>query len=145
MGKPDKIAINHDDYQAKHVGRTLDGLQFFLTTPFEAANASHKGCEYVALFLFDSEGNLKKYEIDRLGPRESLEEKHEIYNSRLAQLGKIHFGRIEIKPFSVRKDGLEFGLILRESEDEQGSFVAEMLPGNYMAFFEPWDSGEYDT
>ena len=24
-------------------------------------------------------------------------------------------------------------------------WAVEMMPGNYMAFFEPWDSGEYDT
>jgi hypothetical protein len=36
-------------------------------------------------------------------------------------------------------------LIVREPEDEDDVFAVELLPGNYMAFFEPWDSGEYDT
>ena len=32
-GRPELIAINHDDYHAEHVGRTADGRQFFLTRP----------------------------------------------------------------------------------------------------------------
>ena len=39
----------------------------------------------------------------------------------------------------------DIGLIVREPEDENDSWAVELLPGNYMAFFEPWDSGEYDT
>lgn len=31
-GKPVLIAIDHDDYHAKHIGITQDGLQFFLTS-----------------------------------------------------------------------------------------------------------------
>jgi len=33
----------------------------------------------------------------------------------------------------------------REPERENDPWVVEMEPGNYMVFFEPWDSGEYDT
>ena len=32
---PERIPIAHDDYHAKHVGRTPDGRQFFLTTPLD--------------------------------------------------------------------------------------------------------------
>ena len=52
-GKPELIAINHDDYHAEHIGKLPDGRQFFLTTPFEPAHSIEEpGCEYVALFLF---------------------------------------------------------------------------------------------
>ena len=54
--KPESIAIDHDDYHAQHIGTTQDGNQFFQTTPFEAASDTSKGCEYIALFIFDSEG-----------------------------------------------------------------------------------------
>ena len=30
-------------------------------------------------------------------------------------------------------------------EDADDPWAVEVQPGNYMAFFEPWDSGEYDT
>ena len=55
------------------------------------------------------------------------------------------YQRIEVKPFSVSHNGTEIGLIPREPEDEEDIWAVELLPGNYMAFFEPWDSGEYDT
>ena len=51
-GPPNIIAINNDDYHAEYVGRTSDGRQFFLTTPFESAIANRKGSEFVALYLF---------------------------------------------------------------------------------------------
>ena len=47
---PKLIAIDHDDYHAEHVGRTEDGRQFFLTTPFEPATNGRDDCEYVASF-----------------------------------------------------------------------------------------------
>jgi len=43
------------------------------------------------------------------------------------------------------QNGTKFGLVLREPEEEADPWAVEMQPGNYMAFFEPWDSGEYDT
>jgi len=146
-GKPKKIAIDHDDYHAEHVGRTSDGLQFFLTTPFEPAFPNTEGCEYIALFKFDLEGNLVDSKIDTLGPRGSFDgdARKEKYLSRLNELGKVEFQRIEVKPFSINHNGIEMGLIAREPEEEDDVWAVELLPGNYMAFFEPWDSGEYDT
>lgn len=141
-GKPELIAIDHDDYHAQHVGVTADGLQFFLTTPFEPG-----GCEYIALFKFDKKGNLVDSDIEALGLRSSFsEEEAKIkYTLKLSKLGKINYQRIEVKPFSVKFNGIDIGLIAREPEDEDDVWVVELLPGNYMAFFEPWDSGEYDT
>lgn len=144
---PDLIAIDHDDYHAEHVGHTGDGRQFFLTNPFEPPLGNDKGGEYVALFLFDREGNLLAAEIDDFGPRATVDEdaRRGVYERRLAGLGQVTFDRIEVKPFAVEKFGRQFGLIPREPEDADDPWAVEMLPGNYMAFFEPWDSGEYDT
>jgi hypothetical protein len=66
-------------------------------------------------------------------------------DKRLKDLGEISYGRIEIAPFSVHRFGIEFGLIVRAPEDDEDLLTVTMEPGNYMAFFEPWDSGEYDT
>jgi hypothetical protein len=57
----------------------------------------------------------------------------------------VRFSRIEVAPFVVHRFGTEFGLVAREPDDEEDAWAVEMQPGNYMAFFEPWDSGEYDT
>jgi len=145
--RPELVAINHDDYHAKHVGRTSDGRQFFLTTPFEPASPGRKGSEYVALFVFDEDGNLIDAKIDDFGPRDTLDDakRRRCYDQRLSDLGEVFFDRIEVKPFGVERFGTTFGLIIREPEDDDDIWAVEMQPGNYMAFFEPWDSGEYDT
>lgn len=146
-GRPERIAINHDDYHAKHIGRTSDGRQFFLTIPFEPAIGDSKGAEYVALFLFDNDGNFVDAKIKDFGPRQSVDSEkiRDCYEGRLRELGKVEFGRIEIKPFSIERFGTTFGLVPRAPEDDEDDWAVELLPGNYMAFFEPWDSGEYDT
>lgn len=146
-GKPERITIEHDDYHAEHVGRTADGRQFFLTTPFEPATGDSQGAEYVALFLFDREGNLLDAKIDDFGPRVSLDDarRQQCYEARLKELGQVTFERIEVKTFAVERFGTTFGLVPREPEDEGDVWAVEMQPGNYMAFFEPWDRGEYDT
>jgi hypothetical protein len=144
---PELIAINHDDYHAEHVGRTRDGRQFFLTTPFEPALGEESGGEYVALFVFDDGGNLIEAKIDDFGPRKTVDEekRRRVYEGRLSELGDVVFDRIEVKPFAVERLGRRFGLIPREPEEDDDPWAVEMMPGNYMAFFEPWDSGDYDT
>jgi hypothetical protein len=144
---PDVIAIDHDDHHARHVGHTRDGRQFFLTTPFDPPHGRDAGSEYLALFLFDGEGNLTDALIDDLGPRTAVDEptRRRLHEQRLVELGDVVFDRIEVKPFAVERFGRQFGLIAREPEEEDEPWAVEMVPGNYMAFFEPWDSGEYDT
>ena len=143
MGRPPKlIAIDHDDYHAKHVGQTADGRQFFLTTPFEPSVS-----EFVALYVFDRNGALLEAKIDDLGPRDRLDEARlrDVYERRLKELGPVTFGRISIAPFSIERFGTTFGLIARPPEEDDDEWTVEIEPGNYMAFVEPWDSGEYDT
>ena len=144
---PELIAINHDDYHAEHVGRTSDGRQFFLTNPFEPKIGDQKGSEYVALFLFDCDGNLVDAKIEEFGPRGSFDDdkRRQCYERLLSELGDVTFERIEVKPFAIERFGTTFGLVPRKPEDEDDVWAVEMQPGNYMCFFEPWDSGEYDT
>jgi hypothetical protein len=151
-GLPDLVAINHDDYHAKHIGRTADGRQFFLTTPFEPATRADQsdGREFVALYLFDAAGKLLEAKIDAFGPRANLDEavRRRVYQQRLDELGDVNFGRIEVAPFAVERFGTTFGLIPSEPEPDEEKdmpLYVEVQPGNYMAFSEPWDSGDYDT
>ncbi len=146
--KPPKlIAINHDDYHAEYVGRTKDGKQFFLTTPFEPFMNGQEGREFLALYLFDTHGEFLEAKIDDLGPRATLDHDKRVFlrDQRLGELGGLSFERIEIAPFSIDRFGSTFGLILREPEDDVDTWAVELQPGNFMAFFPPWDSGEYDT
>jgi hypothetical protein len=144
---PALIAINHDDYYAEHVGRTADGRQFFLTTPFEPAIGGRAGSEFVARYLFDPAGRLLEARIDDFGPRATLDDelRRKLYEQRLEELGAVTFGRIEVAPFAVRRFDTTFGLVLRQPEGEDDVWAVEAQPGGYMTFFKPWDSGDYDT
>jgi hypothetical protein len=97
--------------------------------------------------VFDGGGNLLDAKIDDFGPRASVDEnaRRGRYEQRLAELGKVTFDRIEVKPFAIERFTRQFGLIPREPEEDDEPWAVEMMPGNYMAFFEPWDSGDYDT
>jgi hypothetical protein len=145
-GPPKIIAIDHDDYHAAHVGRTADGRQFFLTTPFKPAIGGRSGSEFVALYLFDAAGALLRARIDDFGPRATMdrEKRRQLCEQRLQELGDLKFERIEVAPFLVERFGTTFGLVPRPPEEDGGWWI-EAQPGNYMAFHEPWDSGEYDT
>jgi hypothetical protein len=146
-GSPDLIAIDHDDFYAAHIGYTPEGHQFFLTTPFIAPDAGHEGSEFVALYLFTAAGDLMEARIDDFGPRSRMdkEARKQCCEQHLRDLGQVAYGRIQVKPFVVERFGAAFGLVVREPEDEDDVWAVELEPGNYMAFFEPWDSGLYDT
>jgi len=143
-GPPGLIAIDHDDYHAEHVGHLADGRQFFLTTPFVAGDP---GAEFVALYVFDAAGALVEAKIDTFGPRETMDDaaRKALYESRLRELGSVTFDRIEVAPFSLERFGVEFGLVPRPPDSEDDDWWVILEPGDYMAFFPPWDSGEYDT
>lgn len=146
-GAPELIAINHDDYHAQHVGTTSNGSQFFLTTPFEPAIGANPGSEFISLYVFDRAGQLIESKIENLGPRATMshQKREALRDQWLRDLGGITLGRIEVRPFVIEKFGSTFGLVPREPEEPGDPWAVEVQPGNYMAFFEPWDSGEYDT
>ena len=144
MSKPTTIAIDHDDYQAKHVCRLPDGRQFFLTTPFTFGVPGISGRNFIALFLFDKRGLFLEARIDEVNAED--DPKHQAtFDQRLLELGSVEYGRIEVQPFQVQRFGETFGLVPRPPEDGGDDWWVELLPGNYMAFSEPWDSGRYDT
>ncbi len=144
---PELIAIDHDDYHAKHCGLTSDGRQVFMTTPFDPAIGGKEGGEFVALYFFDGNGVLLEARIESFGPRASCDfaARDKLYETWLNQLGDVTFQRIKIAPFAIERFGVTFGFVLRIPEDEDDVWAVELQPGNYMAFFEPWDSGDYDT
>jgi hypothetical protein len=104
---PKHIAIDHDDYHAEFVGKTADGKQFFLTTPFIPASPTNPGNEFVALYLFDKRGNLIEALIDEFGRRNNMntDARDALCQKRLDDLGVIEFGRIEIAPFRFAISG----------------------------------------
>jgi len=147
MGPPALIAVNHDDYHAKHIGRTADGRQFFLMFTFQGPSPDREGNEFVALYMFDQKGKFLEAKIDEFGPRDKCDHEkcREVYAQRLRELGSVTFTRIEIEPFQIERFGTTFGLIAEAPDADVDRWIATTQPDNCMAFFEPWDSGEYDT
>ena len=142
---PKLVRINLDDYHANYVGKTKAGDQFFLTFPFSP------GGSFIALYLFDAFGALKDARIHRAKPTES--EDQAFVKSLLDDLGEHRVGNIRVAPFAVEAFGIQFGLIFDpgddlddedEEEEDEVSVWVTVEPGNYMAFYPPWD-GEYDT
>ena len=158
--KPEKFKIAHDDCHAKYIGLTAEGRQFFLSNLFEPAYEENPGKEFVALFLFDSDGSLVEDRIDDFGtraemglspvlPGNKIESNviEDTLQKRLAEMGDVQFCDIEIKPFEIERFGQAFGFIPQAPEDpndEDDHWCIELHPGNFMAFYPPWD-GDYDT
>ena len=144
---PKLVALDHDDYSARDVGLTEDGRQFFLTTPFVPAINGNPGREFLALYLFDKDGGLLEARIEDLGTRATLDENQgrATRDRMLASLGQVKFRRIKVAPFRVKRFGVEFGFIPKPPEESGEDWSVIVEPGNYMALFPPWNSGEYDT
>ncbi len=146
---PKLVTVNHDDYHAEYVGRTSDGTQFFLTTPFVPATqvGTGTGREFLALYTFDKAGALLSATIDDFGPRSTLDHSARVArrDELIASLGKVAFRRIKIAPFRVEKFGVTFGFIPEASDKPNGDWSVIVEPGNYMCFWPPWTTGDYDT
>lgn len=144
---PKLIRINHDEYSARYIGQIADGRQFFLTNPFIPADRNYEGgCEFIALYIFDSDGELLDAKIDNLGERKNVDEENarSIIQTRLNELGEFSFDYIVVAPFKISRFDFDFGLIPQEPEEEDEDWYVIAEPGNYMCFYPPWN-GDYDT
>jgi hypothetical protein len=148
-GPPKVVTLDHDDYAAEYVGRTKDGRQFFLTTPFVPADevGTSTGREFIALYVFHKDGNLQSVTIDDLGPRVGMDKAARVARrgAMLASLGQVKYQRIKVAPFRIEVYGVEFGFIPQPPEEPGEDWSVIVEPGNYMCFWPPWTSGDYDT
>ena len=148
-GPPNTVALDHDDDSAEYVGRASDGRQFFLTTPFvpfeKAGTAT--GREFIALYVFDKAGNLQSATIDDLGPRATMNKATRLIrrDALLASLGKARYQRIKVAPFRIEIFGVVFGFIAQPPGEPGEDWSVIVEPGDYMCFWPPWTSGDYDT
>ena len=60
-------------------------------------------------------------------------------------LGEIKYQRIKVAPFRIEMFGAVFGFIPQPPEEPGEDWSVIVEPGNYMCFWPPWTSGEYDT
>jgi hypothetical protein len=146
-GPPKAVALDHDGYAAEYVGRTKDGRQFFLTTPFVPAIGDEPGREFLALYVFDKTGHLRSATIDDLGPRATMDEAARVArrNALLASFGHVTYRRIKVSPFRIEAFGVVFGFIPQPPEEPGEDWSVIVEPGNVMCFWPPWTTGDYDT
>ncbi|MFI7597978.1 hypothetical protein [Actinoplanes sp. NPDC049681] len=143
-GRPERLAIDHDDFGARYVGHTADGRQFFVTTPFESGE---EGRTFVATYLFTADGRFLEAEIE---PTEGGDDLYQVLTDadakkQVRKLGEVTYDRIVVEPFEVHRYGNTFGLIVHEPDADDDLWWVTVEPGDYMAFAAPWDSGVYDT
>jgi hypothetical protein len=164
---PEQLVIPHDEHHGRHVGHTADGDGFFITTPFTTGRRPADSREFVALYRFAPDGELRDAVIESVGSRAHLVGEaraaelpgntapdnpitQAVIERLLGSLGPVQLESIVAKPFRLERYGLVFGLIPDVAQDvHPGDAFFEpayvtLLPGNYMAFMAPWD-GTYDT
>lgn len=143
-GPPITISIRLDNYYASRIGKTESGHQFFNTDLFVPALGDNPGNEYLATFLFNMTGELVGSIVEEFGPRQQIDPKVllEVKAKHLSDLGSTMFCDIKVRPFVVEHFGQLMGLIPHKSNEV---WTVELLPGNFMSFREPWNSGDYDT
>ena len=67
-----------------------------------------------------------------------------IQKQMLEELGDVKLCNINVCPFSHESRGVVFELIAQAPEDDEEEWNVIAEPGDYMAFYPPWD-GDYDT
>ena len=141
------MALDPDDFTARDVGAAEDGRRFFLTRPFVPGGDDAPGREFLALYLFDAQGRLIEARIEDLGTREGLDEA-KVAATRvrwLDSLGPTTPERIWVAPFRIERFGVEFGFIPQGPEDPDDDWCVVAEPGDFMGFWPPWTTGDYDT
>ena len=99
--------------------------------------------DFLALFLWAADGRFLEAKGSVAPPE--WEDVEEAVEALVDDLGDVEFCRIRVSPFSIRLFDLDFGLIPSPPESDDDEWAVELMPGNSMCFFAPWDSGEYDT
>ncbi len=145
--KPKKVRLITDNYHLEGLGQLNNGTFFLVKSQQIIDHITMQVTDYICKFSFDNNGDLIDQAIVKVGVRGQLahEDGVKIYTSLHPVKGTYKAADFFVKPFSVECDGVEFGLIVRTPDDEEDLWCVEFMPGNNMAFFEPWDSGDYDT
>lgn len=141
---PVRFRIVPDDYHVPYAGTAGDGRRFFLSDEL-----FDMGSAYVAVFLWKADGTFDQVRVDEVARPAGLPPGQassagadEIVAARLAELGKYVLEPIEVEPFTRKVDGVTFGWAVTKFE---GDYSINIEPGDFIAYYEPWDGLEYDT
>jgi hypothetical protein len=144
MSAPERVLLVPDDYHLANCGQAADGRFVLIASQMIWDGASTT--DFVCTFRFDTDGRLVAHRIDRIGVRgrDGENDFAATIADHIQSAGPLDAVEFSVRPFSVTEHGAPFGLIA-EQHDETGEWTVTFQPGNTMAFFEPWDSGDYDT
>lgn len=149
-----KVRLIPDRRHLRDIGQLVDGRNFWIDV--QLCTEGQDTRDFVATYIFDESGNLSSHEIKDLGLRSDparlsakeivAEELHrlEVKRSIFSRSKRSDFW---VRPFSVQAYGLEFGLVVREKDEEntEGSELVDAMPGSTQLFYPPWADGLYDT
>lgn len=147
-GAPARIWIRPDDYHVPYAGTAGDGRRFFASQElFDLGSGSIRA--FVGVFLWTADGEFSELRVDdaaaepgRPPGNSRADAGGGILERRLAELGEFVLEPIEVAPFVASHEGIEFGFVPQEFD---GSVSVNLMPGDSMAYYEPWDGFEYDT
>ena len=146
FGLENALVLKPDQFLNRHVGAEADGTLFWLTFSFDTWYGTD-GDEHdlALLYRFEPDGELKSYQVERLGRRGDLSRTtvEAVTERLLATLDAPTVRPIRMRPFEKEWDLLDLGLVSR-GEDSPGDVVIDAEPGAYMTFCEPWD-GRYES
>jgi len=150
-GTPNRFRIVPDDYHVPFAGTAQDGRRFFLSNElFGQRPDSASASSFVATFFWNADGSFESVdisEVDRPAGIPSAQAvaagPEDVTNRMLLNLGDFTLEPIEVAPFSIDVDGVTFGFVPEEIDEDEVSI--QIAPGNFIAYYEPWDGEDYDT
>jgi hypothetical protein len=144
--RPERFTIVPDDYHVPYAGTAADGRRFFLSEELFSFRGSRS---YVGLFLWNADGSFAEVKVDEVTRPDGVPPgqavpagAEELVAARLAELGDYVLEPIEVEPFLAEVDGVKFGWRVSRFEGEYGINIE---PGDFIAYYEPWDGLDYDT
>lgn len=142
---PERFTIVPDDYHVPYAGTAEDGRKFFLSEELFDGDSA-----YVGMFLWNADGTFDEIRVDAVDRPGGLPPgqagrsgQEDLVDARLAELGEYVLEPIEVEPFTEDVDGVTFGWNLDQYED--GTYFINIVPGDFIAYYEPWDGLGYDT
>ena len=146
---PKRFTIAPDDYHVPYAGTAEDGRKFFLSREL-FNNTTAAGPSYVGLFLWKADGTFDEIRVDPVPRPDGVPPGQAaaagadgLVARRLAELGDYVLEPIEVEPFTEKVDGVTFGW--RVGRYDNGEYYINIEPGNFIAYYEPWDGMGYDT
>ena len=142
---PSRFTIVPDDYHVPYAGTAADGRKFFLSEELFKGDTA-----FIGLFLWHSDGTFDEVKVSPVPRPEDAPigqavpaASQDMVDARLRELGDFELEPITVEPFTTNVDGVRFGWHVGRYDD--GSYFINVVPGDFIAYYAPWDGLEYDT